>query len=170
MFQITTQRLRRPMPINSSFVTSIRKATRCAGFPGRVDAFLPRLPPIGARWLLVRLLALLVLLGGASSAQAGTDFCSGYPVINGFHVIDGSDPALNAQTLPSSIGIDANCNFRNFPISAKWPQGLTATLNFKSDGFLAIFDNVNFSGNMACATTTTKIWFVNNARYAPNNS
>ncbi len=23
---------------------------------------------------------------------------------------------------------------------------------------------------MACATTTTKIWFVNNAQYSPNNS
>jgi uncharacterized repeat protein (TIGR01451 family)/fimbrial isopeptide formation D2 family protein len=36
---------------------------------------------------------------------------------------------------------------------------------------LAIFNNVYYSGNMACATTTTKIWFVNpGAIYAPNNS
>jgi len=72
--------------------------------------------------------------------------------------------------LPSSIGIDANCYFKNFQVSAKWPDGLTSTLNFKSDGFLAIFENVYYSGNMACATTTTKIWFVNNAVYNPNNS
>ncbi|AMO23702.1 isopeptide-forming domain-containing fimbrial protein [Ramlibacter tataouinensis] len=125
---------------------------------------------IGGGWLVVRLLALMLLLGGASSAQAGADFCSGYPVVNGFHVIDGNDPALTPLTLPSSIGMDANCSFRNFPISAKWPQGLTSTLNFKSDGYLAIFENLYFGGNMACATTTTRIWFVNNAIYNPNNS
>jgi hypothetical protein len=91
--------------------------------------------------------------------------------VNGYHVVDGNDPALTPLTLPSSIGIDANCVFQNFPISAKWPQGLTSTLNFKFDGYLAIFNNVYYSGNMACATTTTKIWFVNpGAIYDPNNS
>jgi uncharacterized repeat protein (TIGR01451 family)/fimbrial isopeptide formation D2 family protein len=124
----------------------------------------------GWRWLVLRLFAALLLLAGAHSAHAGTDFCSSYPLVNGFHVIDGNDPALNELTLPSSIGIDASCSFRNFQISAKWPQGLTSTLNFKDDGFLAIFENVYYSGNMACATTTTKIWFVNNAVYDPNNS
>ena len=117
------------------------------------------------------LLLVALLLGAASAAHAGTDFCSGYPLVNGYHVIDGNDPALTPLTLPSSIGIDANCVFQNFPISAKWPQGLTSTLNFKFDGYLAIFNNVYYSGNMACATTTTKIWFVNpGAIYDPNNS
>ncbi len=130
-----------------------------------------RLGAMGAsRWLLLRLFAGLLLLGSAYPAHAGTDFCSSYPLVGGFHVIDGNDPALNTLTLPSSIGIDSNCYFKNFPISGKWPQGLTSTLNFKSDGFLAIFENVYYSGNMACSTTTTKIWFVNNAQYDPNNS
>jgi uncharacterized repeat protein (TIGR01451 family)/fimbrial isopeptide formation D2 family protein len=122
------------------------------------------------RRAILRLLAFVLLLAGALPAQAGTDFCSSYPLVGGFHVIDGNDPSLNVLTLPSSIGIDANCYFVNFPVSAKWPSGLTSTLNFKSDGFLAIFENVYYSGNMACATTTTKIWFVNNATYDPNNS
>ncbi len=114
---------------------------------------------------------LLLLLGAALPAQAGTDMCSGYPVVNGSHIVDGNDPALNSLTLPSSIGIDADCTFQNFPLSVKWPQGLTSTLNFKFDGYLAIFNNVYYSGNMACAETTTKIWFVNpGAIYAPNNS
>jgi len=124
----------------------------------------------GKRGTVGRLLGVLLLLGAANFAHAGTDFCSSYPLVNGFHVIDGNDASLNVLTLPSSIGIDANCYFKNFPISSKWPAGLTSTLNFKSDGFLAIFENVYYSGNMACASTTTKIWFVNNAVYNPNNS
>lgn len=125
----------------------------------------------GGRWIGIRLLAIVLLLGTAFAAQAGTEFCSRYPIVNGYHVVDGNDPALTPLTLPSSIGIDANCVFQNFPISAKWPQGLTSTLNFKFDGYLAIFNNVYYTGNMACATTTTKIWFVNpGAIYDPNNS
>ena len=125
---------------------------------------------VGGRWLVLRLLAFVLLLGSTSLAHAASAFCSQYPLVNGFHVIDGNDTALNVLTLPSSIGIDASCYFKNFPISSKWPEGLTSTVNFKADGFLAIFDNVYYSGNMACATTTTKIWFVNNAQYKPNNS
>src|SRR5512139_4121733 len=83
---------------------------------------------LGGHWLPLRLLAFVLLLGGASLAHAGTDFCSGYPLnAAGFHVIDGNDPTLNVLTLPSSIGIDSNCYFKNFPISPKWPQGLTST-------------------------------------------
>ena len=97
---------------------------------------------VAGRWLVLRLLTFVLLLGGAHSAHAGTDFCSSYPLVGGFHVIDGNDPALNPLTLPSSIGIDSNCYFKNFQVSAKWPQGLTSTLNFKDEGqaFLAIFD------------------------------
>ncbi len=126
----------------------------------------------GKRSIVVRLLGILFLLGAANFAHAGTDFCSQYPLdaSGTFHVIDGNSASLDVLTLPSSIGIDANCYFVNFPISSKWPSGLTSTLNFKDDGFLAIFENVYYSGNMACATTTTKIWFVNNATYNPNNS
>ncbi len=123
----------------------------------------------GAR-LGILLLFLTLVLATAFPVHAGTDMCSYYPVVDGYHVINGNDPALTPLTLPSSIGIDANCIFENFPISAKWPNGLTSTINFKFDGYLAIFDNVFYDGNMACATTTTKIWFVNNSAYNPNNS
>ncbi len=134
-------------------------------------SFLTTLTARGSRLGFPLLLLLGLVLGAAYSAQAGTDFCSSYPLVNGSHVIDGNDPTLTPFTLPSSIGIDANCTFQNFPQSVKWPDGLTSTLNFKSDGFLAIFNNVYYSGNMACAVTTTKIWFVNpGAIYAPNNS
>ncbi len=137
----------------------------------KLVSFLTALTARGSRLGFPLLLLLALVLGAAYSAQAGTDLCSGYPLVNGSHIIDGNDPTLTPFTLPSSIGIDANCTFENFPISAKWPQGLTSTLNFKSDGFLAIFNNIYYSGNMACATTTTKIWFVNpGAIYAPNNS
>ncbi|MEJ2398540.1 MAG: hypothetical protein P8Z67_09900, partial [Gammaproteobacteria bacterium] len=69
-------------------------------------------------------------------------------------------------------GIDASCEFKNFPISSKWPSGLTSTLNFKQNPLptLAIFENVYYSGNMACSNTNTKIWFVNNSTYAAHNS
>ena len=134
------------------------------------EGFLMALTARGARLGFLLLLAFALLLGAAYSAQAGTAMCSSYPVVDGYHVIDGNSPALTPLTLPSSIGIDANCLFENFPRSAKWPQGLTSTVNFKFDGYLAIFNNVYYSGNMACANTTTKIWFVNNSQYAPNNS
>ena len=133
-------------------------------------SFLTALTARGPRLGFALLLLFALVLTAASPTQAGTDMCSYYPVVNGYHVINGNDPTLTPLTLPSSIGIDANCLFENFPISAKWPDGLTSTVNFKFDGYLAIFNNVYYSGNMACATTTTKIWFVNNAQYVPNNS
>jgi uncharacterized repeat protein (TIGR01451 family)/fimbrial isopeptide formation D2 family protein len=126
----------------------------------------------GGRWLVLRLLAFVLLLGSASYAHAGSTFCSQYPLnAQGFHVIDGNDPTLTTANLPTSIGIDANCYFMNFPLSSKWPQGLTSTLNFKSTPtpVLAIFDNVYYTGNMACSTTTTTIWFVNGSLFAGNN-
>ena len=129
---------------------------------------------VGLRWLVMRLLALVLLLGGAPLAQAGTAFCSSYPVINGFYVIDGNDPAITPATLPSSISIDAlggiTCEIKNFPISAKWPQGLTSTINFASGSTgLVVFENVTYTGNMACSNTQVKIWFANGAFYAPGN-
>src|SRR5262245_55038160 len=106
------------------------------------------------RWLLLRLLAGVLLLAGAGAAHAGTAFCHDYPVVNGFHVIDGNDPAITTATLPSSISIDASdqfsCYIKNFPISAKWPQGLTSTINFANGTTgLVIFENVYYTGNMA---------------------
>lgn len=123
----------------------------------------------------LRLLALLLLLGGASVAQAGTAFCRDYPIVNGFYVIDGNDPAITTATLPSSISVDSTdqyrCYIKNFPISAKWPQGLTSTINFANGTTgLVIFENVYYSGNMACSNTQVKIWFANGAYYAPGNN
>src|SRR5512138_2887049 len=126
------------------------------------------------RWLL-RLLTLLSLLGGTSVAQAGTAFCRDYPVVNGYYVIDGSDPAITPATLPSAISVDAtdqfHCYIKNFPLSAKWPQGLTSTVNFANGTTgLVIFENVYYTGNMACSNTQVKIWFANGAFYAPGNN
>src|ERR1041384_7466657 len=121
-----------------------------------------RMSPLGearcARWLL-RLLALLVLLVGTFAARAASVACSTFPLdSNGFHVIDGNDPSLTPATLPSSISLDVDkCYFKNFPISAKWPNGLdtgsgpTGNINFDGNTTLGltIFDNVvlryNFS-------------------------
>ena len=129
----------------------------------------------GARGLALRLLAFVLLLAGGSAAHAGTAFCRDYPVVNGFYMIDGNDPAITPATLPSSISIDSTdqfrCYIRNFPISAKWPQGLTSTINFANGTTgLVIFENVYYSGNMACSNTQVKIWFANGAYYAPGNN
>ncbi len=129
-------------------------------------SFLTTLTACGSR-LGFPLLLLFALLLAASPAKAGTDMCSFYPLVDGYHVINGDN--FTPLTLPSSIGIDANCLFENF-MPPTWPNGLTSTINFKFDGYLAIFNNVHYTGNMACATTTTKIWFVNNSTYDPNNS
>ncbi|WP_298832489.1 SdrD B-like domain-containing protein [uncultured Piscinibacter sp.] len=108
-------------------------------------------------------------------AHAGTAFCRDYPVINGYYVIDGSNPAITPATLPSAISIDAtdqfHCYIKNFPLSAKWPQGLTSTVNFANGTTgLVVFENVYYTGNMACSNTQVKIWFANGAFYAPGNN
>lgn len=153
-------------PQQSSFVTSIRTIASLGLDSGALRA---------ARGLLLRLLALIVLLCGASAAQAGTAFCRDFPLVNGYYVIDGNDPALTPANLPSSISIDAvdqfSCYIRNFPVSAKWPQGLTSTINFANGTTgLVIFENVYYSGNMACSNTQVKIWFANGAYYSPGNN
>lgn len=150
----------------TSFVTPIRKIASLGLDSGALR---------GARWLLLRLMAIVVLLCGASASQAGTAFCRDFPLINGYYVIDGNDPALTPANLPSSISIDAvgpnSCYIRNFPVSAKWPQGLTSTINFANGTTgLVIFENVYYSGNMACSNTQVKIWFANGAYYAPGNN
>ena len=105
--------------------------------------------------------------GRGLSALAGTDMCSGYKKSPGdtVAVIDGNDPFVQANLPSSSFGIDMNCEFRNFPISAIWPNGLTPTLNFytpnKTEIYLIVFDNVWYSGNMACSNIDHKLWVVN---------
>ncbi|MDW7644324.1 MAG: isopeptide-forming domain-containing fimbrial protein [Desulfuromonadales bacterium] len=106
-------------------------------------------------------------MGGFSPAMAGTEFCSDYKKNpdDMIAVIDGNDPYVQANLPSSSFGIDMNCEFRNFSISTIWPNGLTPTLNFytptKTEIYLVAFDNVWFSGNMACANIDHKLWVVN---------
>lgn len=108
-----------------------------------------------------RLLLFAVILGAISSAQAG-EFCSEAPF---FGVVDGNE----AYEIPTQITIDTDCTFINFPES----DPLTATLNFQTNDpsiYLIVFDQVYFTGNMACSNVDHKIWFSNGADYGSNNS
>ncbi len=118
------------------------------------------------------LLLLLMLFGVASPALAG-EFCVQNPSffgvddtgdgINDFGIVDGEDPAtvqfINDNNV-TQITIDGDCTFRNWTAS----NPLTVTLNFQTSDpsiYLITFDNVVFTGNMACASIDHRIWFVN---------
>src|SRR6267142_6590722 len=61
---------------------------------------------------------------------------------------------------PSQINIDGNCTIRNFPAS----NPLTSNISFTGTGrgWLVIFDNVAFIGNISCDKSHGNfIWFVN---------
>src|SRR5215470_860724 len=61
---------------------------------------------------------------------------------------------------PSQINIDGNCTIRNFPVS----NPLTSNISFTGTGrgWLVIFDNVDFIGNLSCDKVHGNfIWFVN---------
>jgi large repetitive protein len=137
-----------------------RKTWKWSGLP-------VALPARGLRLASPLLLLFALLLGAASPVQAGTDMCSFYKKnpTDSVSVVDGNDPFVRANLPGSSFGIDMNCEFRNFPISSVWPNGLTPTLNFytpdKTSIYLIVFDNVWFSGNMACANIEHKLWVVN---------
>ncbi len=118
----------------------------------------------------LRLLVLVLSLGAAYSAQAGTDVCSDplyKPPADSVGVVDGDVPAVQALLPRSSFTIDTNCQFRNFLLSATWPNGLEPTLNFKTPAagtkpvYLITFDKVFFSGNLACSSIPHKLWVVN---------
>ena len=118
------------------------------------------------------LLLVVMLLGAASPALAG-EFCVQAPSpfgidedgdgINDFGIIDGDDPATAQFILDNNvtqITIDGDCTFSNWPAS----NPLTVTLNFQTNDptiYLITFDNVVFTGNMACANIDHRIWFVN---------
>jgi len=119
------------------------------------------------------LLLIALLIGGTSTANAGL-FCSEAP-FNG--VVDGSQRAevggsytgTVADPFPTQITIDTDCTFLNFPAS----NPLTATLNFQTNDpsiYLITFNNVIFTGNMACANVDHRIWFVNGADYGSKNN
>ena len=106
-----------------------------------------------------RLLLLLALLfGGLSQALAG-EFCVANPQFNG--VIDGSvtytSPPMDSIT---QITIDGECSFINFTAD----NPLNVTINYQTNDdsiYLITFDNVIFTGNMACAAIDHKLWVVN---------
>ncbi|MBW2476792.1 MAG: DUF11 domain-containing protein [Deltaproteobacteria bacterium] len=116
---------------------------------------LPRIALFQA--VLVISLLLAVAIGPALAEEK---FCSDYP--NG--VIDGFvDP------VPVQITIDRDCTFQNFPAS----NPLTSTLNFQTNDpsiYLIIFNNVIFTGHMACANVDHRIWFANGSDYGSSNS
>src|SRR5512145_521793 len=108
------------------------------------------------------LLVLFSLLLGTASPAVGADkFCSDPPY---YGVIDGS-----IRPDPVQITIDMNCTFKNFPQS----DPLTSTINFQTNDnsiYLIIFDNVYYTGNMACSNIDHRIWFSNSSYYGSNNA
>ena len=103
-----------------------------------------------------------ILLGTASPAVGVEKFCSDPPY---YGVIDGS----KFPNDPIQITIDMNCTFENFPQS----NPLTSTINFQTNDnsiYLIIFDNVYYTGNMACANIPHRIWFSNSSYYGSNNA
>jgi uncharacterized repeat protein (TIGR01451 family) len=110
------------------------------------------------------LLLFVLLMSAASFARAG-EFCSADPF---FGTIDGSNPTHLAD-LGTQITIDTDCTFINFPAGNE----LTVTLNFQTTDdsiYLITFDNVIFTGNMACANIDHRIWFVNGADFGSNKN
>jgi uncharacterized repeat protein (TIGR01451 family)/fimbrial isopeptide formation D2 family protein len=104
----------------------------------------------------IRLCGLLMLLGMSFGAFAQSVKCSDFG-----GVLDGNAPgAVN----PSQLEVDTLvCIVRNYPRSAYPPDGFIANLQYKpGQEKLVIFDNVYWSGNIACNDVQdNKIWFVN---------
>src|SRR2546426_1971170 len=104
-------------------------------------------------WIKILLFAFGLLLLSAVPARAQS---AGGCVANFGGVIDG----FVNPVPPSQINIDGNCTIRNFPAS----NPLTSNLSFTGTGrgWLVIFDNVDFTGNLACDKSHGNfIWFVN---------
>src|SRR5262252_276702 len=97
-------------------------------------------------------LLLLTLLTSAPAHAQSVGGC----VANFGGVIDG----FVNPVPPSQINIDGNCTIRNFPAS----NPLTSNSSFTGTGrgWLVVFDNVDFIGNLACDKSHENfIWFVN---------
>src|SRR6266478_6371283 len=105
------------------------------------------------RWIKILLFPLVLLLLSAVPARGQS---VGGCVANFGGVIDG----FVNPVPPSQINIDGNCTIRNFPAS----NPLTSNISFTGTGrgWLVIFDNVDFTGNLACDKSHGNfIWFVN---------
>src|SRR5499433_3162484 len=104
-------------------------------------------------WIKILLFAFALLLLSAVPAHAQS---VGGCVANFGGVIDG----FVNPVPPSQINIDGNCTIRNFPAS----NPLTSNISFTGTlrGWLVVFDNVYFTGNMSCDKVHGNfIWFVN---------
>src|SRR6201982_503117 len=104
-------------------------------------------------WIKILLFAFGLLLLGAVPARAQS---VGGCVANFGGVIDGFVNPVPA----SESDIDGNCTIRNFPASIP----LTSNISFSGTGrgWLVIFDNVDFIGNLACDKVHGNfIWVVN---------
>lgn len=114
----------------------------------------PTVPRRRFRFGFQLLLLFTLLLGTVFSAQAADKFCTDFT--DG--VIDGNV----VFPVPTQITINRDCTFQNWPVS----NPLTATINFQTNDpsiYLIIFDNVHFTGNMACANIDHRIWFTNSS-------
>src|SRR5215813_5072650 len=104
-------------------------------------------------WIRILLFAFGLLLLSAVPARAQS---AGGCVANFGGVIDG----FVNPVPPSQINIDGNCTIQNFPAS----NPLTSNISFAGTGrgWLVIFNNVRFIGNMSCDKVHGNfIWFVN---------
>jgi len=102
-----------------------------------------------------------MFLVGITPSFAAEKFCSDPPY---FGVIDG-----NRHPVPTQITIDQDCTFQNYPAD----NPLTSTLNFQTNDpsiYLIVFNNVIFTGHMACANVDHRIWFANGSDYGSSNS
>src|SRR5690349_21259776 len=100
--------------------------------------------------ILLFVFALLLLSAASTQAQSSVNCPGSTGVMDGF---------VNPVP-PSQINIDGNCTIRNFPAS----NPLTSNISFAGTGrgWLVIFDNVDFTGNLACDKVHGNfIWFVN---------
>src|SRR6201981_1816286 len=104
-------------------------------------------------WIKILLFAFGLLLLSAVPARAQS---VGVCVATFGGVID----VLVNPVPPSQINIDGNCTIRNFPAS----NPLTSNISFAGTGrgWLLVFDNVDFIGNLSCDKVHGNfIWFVN---------
>lgn len=117
--------------------------------------------------IVAQVFAVILLLGTSGIAEAVQYNCSDYPLINGFHVIDGEVPTTPpfppSSPAPDNIKIDVNCRIQNYPQG--YPGGFNTNFSFDNNDptpYLVIFDNVFHTGNMSCNTVAEhKIWFTN---------
>src|SRR4030095_6431506 len=97
-------------------------------------------------------LLLLTLLSAVPAHAQSVGGC----VANFGGVIDG----FVNPVPPSQINIDGNCTIRTSPASTP----LTSNISYDGTGrgWLLVFDNVNFNGNLSCDKSHGNfVWFVN---------